>query len=586
MDEDGTSRYIPPAAFFRSELDTRAKAEEEMQALARYLSRSALIEVPHPLEVFGQDGGEFYRCYDELAEEIDDDMAGGLREQLDGLLLFNGLFAGINSAFLALTLPLLTPNPVDDTNALLLRLTIGGNFTYTAADLPSAYFTPSYSTVLIVALFSMTLATTLVSSFIAVQGKQWLVYYRKRRGGGSDHQRWDQLRRFLGAQRWALELILDDALPSVLQVSLAVFCIALVLYVGVLNRVAMVFTVVPLLVGLVCFVGSALARAKDKFCPFRSHLSNAFLWVADSVLHLLTSVKESFPSFSEWLQQALGRPDSNRCDDLEPSSKYSVREEESVPSLQVLALQRAVCISEDPATLLCAMANVPAIVELTQLRKLWEDNALRETLLELYRSTYTRNLQLRGNRGDLALRARRVYAVAITHFIFYLDLHQSGFERLFPLEPILGTERFKDLDIWDSGIPREFPHLFIQTHLVHLVMSISLIKPSIQEVEAFCDYLTACSDVLMTPNWRFFCFICWIVAQLPKIGMLYSNDRYSMSEAFRGLMAKEPKPTKKDLLRKTTPTAMNPLDEPVTFNSIQPLDPSVAANWNFSIKKK
>ncbi|KIO31816.1 hypothetical protein M407DRAFT_19325 [Tulasnella calospora MUT 4182] len=45
------------------------------------------FEIPDPPDEFGQDGGKFYRCYDALAEEIDEDMAKGLKEQLDGMLI-------------------------------------------------------------------------------------------------------------------------------------------------------------------------------------------------------------------------------------------------------------------------------------------------------------------------------------------------------------------------------------------------------------------------------------------------------------------------------------------------------------------
>lgn len=59
-----------------------------MAAPAHNLVHPALFETPEPPAEFGQDGGKFYRCYDALAEEIDEDMTKGLKEQLDGLLIF------------------------------------------------------------------------------------------------------------------------------------------------------------------------------------------------------------------------------------------------------------------------------------------------------------------------------------------------------------------------------------------------------------------------------------------------------------------------------------------------------------------
>ncbi|KAG8947694.1 hypothetical protein FRC04_010538 [Tulasnella sp. 424] len=168
-----------------------------------------IFEIPDPPEEFGQDGGKFYRAYNALAEEIDDDMTKSLKEQLDGMLIFAGLFGGVNSAFLALTLPLMSADPADDTNALLaqnnailLQFVSGRNDT-TSLDstLPSASFAPSGAVLSVNVLFALSLAFAIISSFLAVLGRQWLVYYRKRGGGGPDRQRWEQLKRFLGAER-------------------------------------------------------------------------------------------------------------------------------------------------------------------------------------------------------------------------------------------------------------------------------------------------------------------------------------------------------------------------------------------------
>lgn len=61
-----------------------------------------ILEIPEPPAEFGQDGGKFYRCYDTLAGEIDEDMTEGLKEHLDGLLIFVGIFTKAH--------PWMTPN--------------------------------------------------------------------------------------------------------------------------------------------------------------------------------------------------------------------------------------------------------------------------------------------------------------------------------------------------------------------------------------------------------------------------------------------------------------------------------------------
>ncbi|KAG8900333.1 hypothetical protein FRC00_013441 [Tulasnella sp. 408] len=140
-----------------------------------YAFEQPITERPEIPARFGEDGGKFYYYYDQLADELDEDLTKRLKSQLDSLLIFAGLFAGVNSAFLALTLPMMSADPVDDTNALLLQLVKGGNATINSeADLPSATFTPPPAIYPVNILFAVSLTCALMSSFLAVLGQQWL----------------------------------------------------------------------------------------------------------------------------------------------------------------------------------------------------------------------------------------------------------------------------------------------------------------------------------------------------------------------------------------------------------------------------
>ncbi|KAG8907320.1 hypothetical protein FRC01_007729 [Tulasnella sp. 417] len=91
---------------------------------------------------FGADEGEFFKHYDKIQDELDAEIVKRLKDNLDGLLVFvcyrsspvavsltnpfqAGLFAGVNTAFLALTLVLLDPEPIDDISDLLQQLMEG-----------------------------------------------------------------------------------------------------------------------------------------------------------------------------------------------------------------------------------------------------------------------------------------------------------------------------------------------------------------------------------------------------------------------------------------------------------------------------
>ncbi|KAG8909639.1 hypothetical protein FRC01_006822, partial [Tulasnella sp. 417] len=550
--------------------------------LVHQLFDTTAFEIPDPPDAFGQDGGKFYRCYDAFANEIDEDKVKGLKEQLDGLLIFvclsaqwrfilstrahnlpsgslqAGLFAGINTTFLSLTLPALSKEPTDFTNALIAQnsaismlLVTGRNDTMPPVSDFETPFEVPLRAVIIVALLSMSLTFALMASFIAVLGRQWLIYYRKRSGGGPDRHRWDQLRRFLGAERWRLELILDDILPSFLQIGLLQFCIALMLFLNSINQTVAMITMIPIAVGLGFFAFSVTGAMWDKFCPFQSPISHFAFTVFRMFVQLGSSLIASSKFLCNGFIKIIDQP-RHTCNSLLDAirhTRFGVRrpsrwqllsffpdqQEETVSTLQVIALERVVCTSEDPASLLCAVAQIPCITNVSELRRLWKEDAFRESLLELYTNSYSRNLQLKAT-GQISptLAARRLYVVAVTHFLLYLDLPQPYFDLVFPHNALSQEEGFKDLGMWNVEYAPGGSQIFVQTSLSHSIISMTMLQPTAQDVETFCEYLSNCSEALTIPNWRLLCLICWTIAQLPRIKSLHSTDLGSMAVAFRG----------------------------------------------------
>ncbi|KAG9010757.1 hypothetical protein FRB90_007656 [Tulasnella sp. 427] len=145
---------------------------------------TSILEIP---KRFGEDGGNLFKYFDALADEIDEDMIKSLKSQLHGILIFAGTFAAVNYAFLPLIPPGMSPDLAEDTN-----------------DLPSASLSPSSGILPINILSSLSLTFALIASFLAVLGQQWPVYYRKYSGGGAEAQRWEQLWRYLVAKGGAL----------------------------------------------------------------------------------------------------------------------------------------------------------------------------------------------------------------------------------------------------------------------------------------------------------------------------------------------------------------------------------------------
>ncbi|KAG9014916.1 hypothetical protein FRB90_005127, partial [Tulasnella sp. 427] len=225
--------------------------------------------------------------YDALAEELDTDMVKSLKTQLDGILIFAGLFAGVNSAFLALTLPQMSADPADDTNALLFALVTGRNDTILSEqDLPSAKFSPPRHILPVNILFSLSLTLAIISSFLAVLGQQWLVSYRRKSGGGKEGQRREQLLRYLGAERWRMKEILNDVLPALLQLGLTIFCVAFAIYLSPLSKVVCYVVIGPMAIAILTLSFMTVAAAWDRWCPFKSPLSHLLHSVGHTVIDI------------------------------------------------------------------------------------------------------------------------------------------------------------------------------------------------------------------------------------------------------------------------------------------------------------
>ncbi|KAG8912544.1 hypothetical protein FRC01_005045 [Tulasnella sp. 417] len=377
-----------------------------------------LKDVPNIPDKFGEDGGHLYRYYDALADELDEDMVKSLKSQLDGILIFAGLFAGVNSAFLGLTLPEMSADPADDTNALLLQLVTGGNGTIqSAADLPSATFPPPPNIFPINVLFSLSLTLAIVASFLAVLGEQWLVYYRKRSGGGVEVQRWEQLRRYLGAKRWRLELILDDILPALLLLALIVFSVAFVLYLKTLNKTIYYVITAALVMALAILFVMAIVASLDHWCPFKSPLSRLLKLILEGVgknkslqaatvsvasliivtIRLIRNAK-TFILCWQWDRSQRRTGSLSLRDGIRKTTFEGVnnainsvidgcpRPGEETTQLQAVAIKRMLCTSKDFNALIYTGINLLAMSERESACYLLEDDSVHSRLGELIKN--------------------------------------------------------------------------------------------------------------------------------------------------------------------------------------------------------
>ncbi|KAG8932768.1 hypothetical protein FRC01_012397 [Tulasnella sp. 417] len=399
---------------------------------------------------FGDDEGNFFMYYDKLADEIDEDVVKSLQTQLDGMLIFAGLFASVITAFLALTLPQMSADPAEDTNALLLQIALGGNGNITSVgDLPSASFTPPPHIYPINVLFSVSLTLTLLSSILAVLGLQWIVYYRKRGGGGPESERWDQLRRYLGAKRWGLELVLNNLVPSLLLLGLVIFCIAFALYLKTLNGSLNRIIARLLWIAVAAILGLSACVAFDEWCPFKLPWSRivrpgvcaivaAVAWVGQSSLAISRLIGTSIITAPQFFHHSSDLENGSQSDwrgiksdeakelmtlltaGPEPAYKkflpVGTRTSEEPDVLKAKALKRVICTSEDRNALVYSAINLQALQNQPALSSLAKDRVFCERMFQLCRAGFN-DPKRRQSGGRSTSIESRVFSTTFFHFL-------------------------------------------------------------------------------------------------------------------------------------------------------------------------
>lgn len=183
------------------------------------------------------------------------------------------MFSAINSGFLAFSIPMLSDDPAAQTNNLLKLLIQGANnSTLTAADLAPPSFTPTSDGVHVNQLFSLSLSLSILASFGALLGQQWIICYRRQTPAAYEGRRWDLERKFEGAKRWQLAAILEVLLPTLLQAALFLFMIGFIIFFRNLSAPVGLSILVVSVIGGFAFFVSVLCSVWDPFCPFQTPL--------------------------------------------------------------------------------------------------------------------------------------------------------------------------------------------------------------------------------------------------------------------------------------------------------------------------
>ncbi|KAI0337170.1 hypothetical protein BDW22DRAFT_975356 [Trametopsis cervina] len=258
-------------------------------------SRSTLGSQENPVHVLDRDAAIGWAAIAKALEDYDKDEIEGVKNDIDTLLVFIGLFSAVLSAFLAVVVTLLQEDIPGATLTTLRQMsaqnanyTIQGDFVHSTSPAPtsSTPFEPSANAIRINDLWAASLVISLATASFGILVKQWLREYMK--FVTSFPQGRLRIRNFrrTGLETWKV-LIIAAFLPLLLQLALGLFFVGLCFYTAELHS-SVRNTTLPLVAGWgFIFFFVTVSPLFSEHCPYKTPALNSLVVTVRASMHTL-----------------------------------------------------------------------------------------------------------------------------------------------------------------------------------------------------------------------------------------------------------------------------------------------------------
>ncbi|CAK5263503.1 unnamed protein product [Mycena citricolor] len=228
-------------------------------------------------------GNKLWGVYISEAEKYDQGLIDGWRSDMDGLLIFAGLFSGVVTTFIIDSYKTLNPDSGSQTVALLnqisLQLAHMNNGTAMADALPpTAPFSPPISALVCNAFWFTSLALSLSSALVATLVKQWTQEYQHRTSMFSSPSIRARVYMYLyyGLRRFNMHAVVGVP-PLLLHASLVLFLVGLVAFLVPINIIIMGMTSAMLCLFVAVYGTFSALPLFFLDCPYQTPLTQ-ILW--------------------------------------------------------------------------------------------------------------------------------------------------------------------------------------------------------------------------------------------------------------------------------------------------------------------
>lgn len=332
-----------------------------------------------------------------------------------------GLFSAVNTSFIINMQSTLNPDPFYTTNVLLgmLLQTANSSFVPPSNQPYAPWHGPGTLVIWIQSLTYASLCASLLAALGAVLGKQWLSNFKRSGRGTIDDRGRQRQMKLDGLRTWHFDAVLQF-LPSLLQISLLLFGIALSASLWIMSRTIAAIVITSTSLGFTFYLTIILASLIAADCPFQTPGSITLRALGRSVLHYYPSLQKRRRNFRKaCLSFALYVP-FKIVDTLNTISQRLT------PSVSIAQQTDAPCIrwiiesSSDPDTITTAANFVPEVEWPPELEISTLLLQLFDTFLGCFENTHLEQLVL--------VPPRREHAIACGKAFLHLYIERNSFQ--------------------------------------------------------------------------------------------------------------------------------------------------------------
>ncbi|KAJ7142031.1 hypothetical protein C8R43DRAFT_1071290, partial [Mycena crocata] len=228
-------------------------------------------------------GAKLWSVYISEAEKYDQALVESWKSDMEGMLIFAGLFSGILTAFLIESYKTLTPDAGDGTLLLLAQISqqLSGIANGSAIEIiPAEPFVPSRTSLVCNALWFVSLGLSLSCALIATLVEQWAREFQHKSEMRSAPIVRARIFSYLyyGLKRFNMHVVVE-VLPVLLHASLIIFFMGLIAFLVPVNEAMMILVAFLLAIMIATYFILTILPLVHLDCPYRTPLSGG-LWRA------------------------------------------------------------------------------------------------------------------------------------------------------------------------------------------------------------------------------------------------------------------------------------------------------------------